>query len=267
MQINSAEQARALVRGLVDRDKRDAAYCDLLRLGLHHGRLPDRDECLPVTEVVAAPQMDGSSLYVVFGKPGYEIERVPNRRNAAGPFSLFDRDGFIIPVFQGANLLDGDSELFTYSPQGGLAIGHSFGEAHGDAFKPGHWSAQVLHVVPTTSDQKSALSILLGPPVFGFEDSCKGFFWSWRARDLDQDGWPEIEIGPRTDDQNHIAPAATYRWSQDQGRYVGPTGNPADGFLTFSADGRKNVDNRFANYWRSHRDSRTGFRLSQCKTA
>jgi len=266
MQSSSAERGRTLVHLLLDSDKRDEAYCALLRLGLSHRRLPARDECLPVTEVVAAPQTDGSSLYLVFGKPGYEVERTPNRRNSAGPFSLFDSDGFVIPVFQGANLVNGDSELFRDSPQGGIAIGHAFGESHGDSFKPGHWSTQVLHVVPTTPEQKPALSVVLGPPVFGFEDSCKGFFWTWRVRDLDGDGWPEIEIGPRTDEQNDIAPAATYRWSPEQGRSVGPTGSPEQGFLAYAFEHDSKGENRFVNYWGSHRDRRMGLRRTECKT-
>jgi hypothetical protein len=266
VQTSSAGQGRTLTRALADPGRRDEAYCALLRLGLHHRRLPDRDECLPVSEVVVAPQSDGSALYVVFGKPGYQIERAPNRRNAAGPFSLFDSEGFIIPVYHSAGLIHQDSELFTYSPQGGIAIGHAFGETQGDSFKPGHWSTQVLHVVPTTPAQKPVLSVLLGPPVFGFEDSCKGFFWTWRVRDLDGDGWPEIEIGPRTDEEDDIAPAATYRWSPERRRYVGPTGSPEQGFLSYDVEHDNNGDKRFLNYWRSHRDNRIGVRRTECKT-
>jgi len=265
-QISPAEQGRTWVRWLADTNRRDEAYCALLRLGLHHRRLPYRDECLPVSDVVAAPQADGSSLYIVFGKPGYEIARAPNRRSAAGPFSLFDSDGVIIPVFQGASLIDEDSELFTYSPLGRIAIGHAFGESHGNSFKPSHWSTRVLHVVPTTPEQKPALSVLLGPPVFGFDDSCKGFFWTWRVRDLDEDGWPEIEIGPRTDENDNIAPAATYRWSPEQRRYVGPPGSPEQGFLTYAVEHDNNGEKRFVDYWRSHRDKRLGLRRTQCTT-
>ena len=262
-----SEQGRALVALLSDPDKRDTAYCDLLRLGLFHRRAAAyRDDCLPVTQVISVPQASGPSLYLVFARPGYEVERSPNRRNASGPFSLFDSDGFIIPVFQGASLIDQDSELFSYSPQGAMAIGHAFGQSNGSAFEPGHWSVQVLHVVPTTADQKPVLSILLGPPVFGFEDACQGFFWSWRVREVEGDGWPEIEVGPRLDDQDNIAPAATYRWSPEKGNYVGPAGRPEDGFLSYSIDDDRNVDKRFADYWRHHRDNRNGHRRSQCRT-
>ena len=265
-QIGSAEQGRTFVRLLANPDTRDRAYCDLLRLGLHRRRLPYRDECLPVSEVIAAPQTDGSSVYVVFVKAGYEIARAPNRRNAAGPFSLFDSEGFLIPVFQSANLIDQDSELFATSPRGAIAIGHAFGQTHGDSFKPGHWSTQVLHIVPTTPDQKPVLSVLLGPPVFGFEDSCDGFFWTWRVRDLDQDGWPEIEIGPRTDNQDDMTPAAAFRWSPEQRRYLGPSGSPEKGFLMYSVEDDKSLEKRFVDYWRGHRDQRTGHRRSRCTT-
>ena len=68
-----------------------AAYCDLLRLGLHHGRLPDRDECLPVTEVVAAPQADAwrSPMVLEFVINAYDA--APNREYK-GQF-LFRLDG------------------------------------------------------------------------------------------------------------------------------------------------------------------------------
>ncbi len=189
-------RSRALVQSLLDPKTRDAAYCDLLGLRLAH-RLADAytDTCSPVTEVLTAPQAAGPPLYIVLTNPGYEIEREPLRRGPAGPFTIFDRNGYMVPVFWSANSVDNESEVFAYSPGGQIAIGNVIGVSHGSSFDVGHWSVQTLHIVPTIISQKPALSVVLGPPTFGFEDGCAGSFWSWRYRDLDADGWPEIQIG------------------------------------------------------------------------
>jgi hypothetical protein len=190
-------RGQALVRSLADPKARDTAYCDLLGLRLYHC-LSDayQDTCGPVTEVINAPQPEGSPLHIVFSKPEYEIEREPIRRGPAGPFTIFDSNGHIVPVFSSANLVNYESELFAYSPTGQIAIGHVFGVSHGSSFDAGHWSVQTLHMVPTPVSQKPALSVVIGAPTFGFKDDCVGNFWSWRYRDLDADGWPEIQIGP-----------------------------------------------------------------------
>jgi len=85
-QIGSAEQGRTWVRLLADTKRRDEAYCALLRLRLHHQRLPYRDECLPVSDVVAAPQATGSSLYPWGQGPGSAggVAHVPAALRAAG---------------------------------------------------------------------------------------------------------------------------------------------------------------------------------------
>lgn len=76
--------------------------------------------------------------------------------------------------------------------------------------------------------QRSVLSIIVGPPAV---EVCEGYSWSWRARDADGDGIDDIELGPLVDEAGRIQPRATYRWLRDEGRYEGPDGSPADGFL------------------------------------
>ena len=51
----------------------------------------------------------------------------------------------------------------------------------------------------------------------------------------------------------------------EQRRYVGPSGSPEQGFLTYSVDD-KDGETRFSDYWRHHRDTRTGHRRLRCKT-
>jgi hypothetical protein len=268
-----AKRARGLelVRALSSPVERDAAYCELLRLRLHRpGVKVLADACAPVTDVVDAPQAAGPPMRMVLTDPGYPIDRGPTRRGPAGPFTLFEADGSIVPIFSNANMVIHDSEVFVYSPRGENAVGHAFGYSDGDAFGPNHFSVHALHVVPTALVQTSALTVILGPPTFGFEDGCRGDFWSWRYDDTDGDGWQDIQIGPRLDASGGIAPAATFRWSSAQGRYVGPTGAPEAGFLVYDAtdcDAVGKIHERFAAYWRSRQAERQGHRLASCRSS
>ncbi len=257
-----SETGKKLVRQLTNPKKRNRAYCELLDLGLHHGPLPYRDECRPVTQVVTAPQEKGPPLHLVFCDGGFPITRGPQRRNAAGPFSIFDDHGFIVPVFQNANLIDEDSELFTFSPDGRTAVGHVFSSQANETTDS---VLQLLHIIPTTAVQTSALSVILGPALFGFEDECEGYFWTWHPRDRDGDGWPEIEIGPRVDDDDRLQPVATFRWSEAERRYVGPAGSPSEGFEVFTS-GDAVAQQEFAAYWRDHLEQRVGQRRYQCES-
>jgi hypothetical protein len=261
-----AARGRILVQSLGDAKARDAAYCELLSLRLYH-RPKDAypDTCAPVSEVVPAPQPAGSPLYIVFTKPEYEIEREPIRRGPAGPFTIFDSNGYIVPVFSSANVVNYEGELFAYSPAGEVAIGNVFGVSHGSAFDAGHWSVQTLNIIPTTVAQKSVLSVVLGPPTFGFDDECAGNFWSWRYGDADADGRPEIQIGPRVDAEGNITPTATYRWSSNEQKYVGPMGSVAEQFIQFQPGDRKAFD-AYAEAWRGMQEKRTGHRLSWCRS-
>ncbi len=266
MTPSGSSRGQVLVRALADPKARDTAYCELLSLRLYH-RPKDayQDTCGPVSEVVTAPQPEGTPLYIVFSKPEYEIEREPIRRGPAGPFSILDSSGYIVPVFSSANVVNYESELFTYSPAGEVAIGNVFGVTHGRGFDPGHWSVQTLNIIPTTVAQKSALSVVLGPPTFGFDDECAGNFWSWRYGDADADGRPEIQIGPRVDAEGNITPTATFRWSSTDQRYVGPSGSVAEQFIQFQPGDRKAFD-AYSEAWRSMQEKRTGHRLSWCRS-
>ena len=266
MPVNPPGGRQALVQSLTDHKARDTAYCQLLSLRLYH-RPKDayQDTCGPVSEVVTAPQLAGASLYIVFSKPEDEIEREPIRRGPAGPFTIFDSNGYIVPVFSSANVVNYESELFAYSPAGEVAIGNVFGVSHGSAFDAGQWSVQTLNIIPTTIAQKSVLSVVLGPPTFGFADECAGNFWSWRYGDADADGRPEIQIGPRVDAKGNITPTATFRWSSNDEKYVGPMGSVAEQFIQFQPGDRKAFD-AYAEASRGMQEKRTGHRLSWCRS-
>lgn len=93
----------------------------------HRSKEAYKDTCGPVSEVVTARQPAGSPLYIVFTKPEYEIEREPILRGPSGPFTFFDSNGYIVPVFSSANVVNYEGEVFTYSPAGEVAIGNVFG--------------------------------------------------------------------------------------------------------------------------------------------
>ncbi|MEO5819386.1 MAG: hypothetical protein ABIT71_02695 [Vicinamibacteraceae bacterium] len=266
--VSKAARGAELVEALSRAGDRNTAYCELLQLHLHRrGVRLDADTCAPVTAVLEAPQPQGPPITMVFSDPGYEVERGPARRGAVGPFRLFETDGSIVPIFANSNMVLNESELFTYSPEAGIAVGHDIGYSDGDAFGPKHSGVEVLHIVPTAPRQVSALTVILGPPVFGFDDNCLGGFWSWRYDDVDADGWPEIHIGPRLDTSGNIAPQATFRWSRQEGRYVGPAGSPEQGFLVYDTtdcDEVQRIHRRFAAYWRSRQATREGHRISEC---
>ena len=158
------------------------------------------------------------------------------------PFTIVDGNGYIVPVFSSANMVIYESEEFTSSPRGEIAIGHVIGATRGSSFDAGHWSVQTLHIVPTAISQKPALSVVIGPPTFGFDDDCAGNFWSWRYRDLDADGWPEIQIGPRS-----TRKVTSHRQRRSAGRAAikvpsAQNGGIADQFLQFQPDDRKAFD-------------------------
>jgi hypothetical protein len=89
---------------------------------------------------------------------------------------VFDSNGYVVPVFSSANVVNYESELFAYSPAGEVAIGNVFGVTHGSAFDAGHWSVQTLNIIPTTVAQKSALSVVLGPPTSDLTTSARETF-------------------------------------------------------------------------------------------
>ena len=222
--------ARKLVADLLRPERRDRAVCRLIGLGRYRGHPCEREKpCSTrrVNEVIVASQGLGPPLYAVFLAFPFIPEEDPQRKTS-GAFLLFDSDGFMIPIFEAANMLGRDDAVFAYAGWDHLAVAQLLG--YGSSGDDAKWTTQVLHIVPMDARQKSVLSVIVGPSTYSFEDTCKGFYWSWRYRDLKGDGFPQIEIGPVTNSKGEISPRATYRWSEASKAYVGPQGSPAEGF-------------------------------------
>lgn len=170
-------------------------------------------------------------MYVVFRHWDYDTAGI-GPGQARGPFTLFDGEGRLVPVYMGANYLapEPESDIFPYAGDNRVALAQVILHGSGEHDEK-EWTAQVLHIVPVTPDQQSVLSVILGPATYGHDDECVGFSWGWRRRDLDGDGVPEIEIGPLQNRQGEILPRAVYRWSRKTGHYDGPAGSAQEGFL------------------------------------
>jgi hypothetical protein len=223
---------KAVVERLDNPDDRDAAACRIFDLQRYHGTPQYKDDpCTrirgAVNHVVVAPQVSGPPMRIVFRRWDFDDKEIgPGRPR--GPFSLIDGDGYIVPAFSGANMLDADSAIFPYAGDSRLAIGQIIPHGGGEGARS--WTTQVLHIIPVTSPQQAVLSVIVGPSTYESDGVCAGFSWGWRQRDLDKDGIPEIEIGPWIDDKN-IRPQAVYRWSQANSRYDGPEGSIEEGFV------------------------------------
>lgn len=217
--------SRAVDNILLNRN-RDRAICDLVRLQRY--RSTPRytvDECTTrkVRQLIGSPNDD------VFGVT-LEVSYLDGPRDApfAGELVLFDREGFLIPVYAASNVLESRDGFFQYRMGGDWAIVHSIRVSAGN-----ETAVQIISVVPLEREQRAALRVIIGAPVNSYD--CKGFHWSWQARDVDGDLVPEIEIGPNLEPPGRISPRAVFRWSEDDGRYLGPDGSPRDGWLRIDA--------------------------------
>lgn len=168
----------------------------------------------------------GSATSDVFGVT-LEVGYLDKVREAtfAGELVLFDREGFLIPVYRASNVLEAGDGIFQYRGDDRWAIGHVISTRADD-----QTLTQILSIVPVADPQRAVLRLILGPPLYEWT-GCEGFYWSWRARDTDGDGTPEVEIGPNTDTSGGIEPRAVFRWSQAANRYIGPDVSPLDGYM------------------------------------
>ena len=228
--MRQAGHGREDAEALLDPERRQAALCRLLEARRYHSKPPyDEMPCAPVNDVVVLPQPNGGRRFMVFRNEPVPDEGIGPGRTRGG-FTIFDAQGFIIPVEGGANHFGAGDRVFAPSGTGPMVMVQVYGHGGGDAFGPDGWTVQVLHVTPLWPGART-LAVVLGPATYGFEDGCLGYSWWWQARDVDGDGIEEIEIGPRVDADNRIAPRAVYRWSTSAGRYAGPSGSVEAGFL------------------------------------
>ena len=219
----TAAFAKKLVVDLIENRNRSRAICQLIELRRYRATPRYEPESCITREV---RRFIGSPTGDVFGvtlKVDY-LDKVQDSA-IAGELVLFDREGFLIPVYHAANLLMAADGVFEYRGAQRWAIAHVIPTKAEE-----NSTTQILSIVPLAAPQRAVLRVILGPPSYDF-GTCEGFTWSWRARDLDEDGIPEIEIGPNIDSAGDIEPAAVFRWSAAYGRYLGPPPAPGDLFL------------------------------------
>jgi hypothetical protein len=243
--VDSAMRSEAVQRLLVE-SERDAALCELLRSSGYFDETGYKEEPrVHVNHVVEAPQEAGAPLYMVFKAEDHDSGDGGHGK-AKGHFLLFDAEGNRLQLFENANVAGDDTELLELGPGKPLALVLTF-ELEGDL--------QSLHIVPVTPEQKSVLSLVLGPPgervvervvetpvkreEIGHMSLATGgpvtfmkniFSWGWRVRPSGAGRFPRIEIGPK----KALArgrPAAVFVWSTKRRSYVGPSGSGKQQFL------------------------------------
>jgi len=164
---------------------------------------------------------------MVFLRSDFEDPGEANEE-ATGHMVLFDTLGRIVPPFDGNNYLSEGDIVFAYRRDGASAVAVT--GRYGSGGWTARWHVRILHVVPATATQRSALSVVLGPPTYGRSESS----WTWELGDLDADGVPEVTIGPRAKG-GAIEARATYSYSEEMQGYVGPTGAKDGEFHRFDA--------------------------------
>lgn len=216
----TAAHARKLVADILAGKDRGSALCRLISLRRY--RATPRYEPEPCSSRVVR-QLIGSPDGEVFGVT-VKADFIDEAEEAAyaGELILFDREGFIIPVYRGANVLTSEDGFFRYDNGERWAIVHAIRTSAG-----ADRVVQILSVVPLAREQQDVLRIIVGASQSSYD--CEGFRWSWQARDVDGDKRPEFELGPNVDTSGTISPRAVFHWSGD--RYSGPTGSPSEGWL------------------------------------
>ena len=218
----------SLLTSLSDPSRRNESACELIRRGIYAVEKPRYQEKVPERGCKVRSVFDERSrprgAVAVMLEPDWDDPDLPDRLDT-GALILFDAGGRIVPVFEAANHLGGSEGVVPYARDGSVAIAHQFpygGEPD--------WTAEALHLVPPTVDQRPILSLFLGPPKSGSSESPK---WGWRATDIEGDKNIEIEIGPYSQNGS-IEAKATYRYSIAEGRYLGPEGSLSGDFYLVS---------------------------------
>jgi hypothetical protein len=241
------------VAQLLDGSMRNAAACALLRRQLYtqdhrtYDELPPKDGC-KVRNVMRGHPTDPQALFLVWlaSEADDPAERLAP---TAGHIILFDGAGRIVPFFAAANYLQPTDAVFDYRKDRARAI--ALVMPYGPSGFWTAWKVQILHVVPATERQHPVLNVAVGPPAYGQSD----FGWGWQLHDLDGDGVPEIELGPR-DGDGAIQARAVYRYSEATDAYEGPAGSMGGDFFRFDLEREANAYPIAEAFALAHHDDR-----------
>jgi len=219
---STALLAEKFVGDILTGNDRGTALCRLISLQRYRAKPRyevERCSSRVVRQLIGAPNGDVFGITV-------EAEYIEEDRDApyAGELILFDRQGFLIPVYGGSNVLTSEDGFLNYRSGDYWAIVHAIRTGAGT-----NAVVKVLSVVPLDHEQRAVLQVIVGAPMSSYE--CRGFNWSWQARDVDGDKVPDIETGPNVDPPEKIEPRAVFRWSDRDNRYIGPDGSPGEGWL------------------------------------
>lgn len=213
---------------LLDPLRRDDAFCSVVQEAQRWdptGSIGPKEDCA-VNHVVEARQRSGSSLFVVFWRADRDVFPEAGSGLPKGPFTIISDDGAVITEFLRADVLEADSAIVGLGSDG-LAIIQAIPYGAAGAL----WTTLVLHVVPVTPEQRSILTVMVGPPVTGFVEPGQ---WTWRVRHA-LDGELAIDVGTSAKDGDGLKVEGTYRFNAAANAFVGPAGGPDRGFQRVQA--------------------------------
>jgi hypothetical protein len=189
------------VQDLLRPDRRDKAYSELLRQG-RYATKPRYMElhAKAIAEVVLCPQATNLPMVAVFDR-----EKGSAR---SGHLVLFTADGIIVPVYYGANSVEGSFE--DINGDGIIDWVDSFLVRLGDR------SFAMLHVTPITPAQRPALQVL-------YDDNKL----VWRCAPVDSGPTRKVQLRQK----QTFELAAEYLWSPTSRRWAGPDGGGELGFV------------------------------------
>lgn len=192
-----------VVKRLRSVETRDDAFQEIISWQKYKEEEPEyhEKEAKHIEHVVECPQPDGSSIFSVFflrkGKP-------------RGHIILIDSDGTIIPVYWGANVIEGE---FRDVNKDGVVENVDHLRCGGDSTV----DVDLLLVIPMTRKQEPILRVAYNRK--GSEAK-----WSWEMIESNTPGIFDIVLGPTAKDTGKVVPEVVYKWSGVNGKYEGPLG-------------------------------------------
>ena len=204
---------------LADEKKRDAALFNLLQAQRYRDNPlyaekaeGTQSEC-KVNHVLVSCPAHGETIFVVFKASTYkDDQRGPGIPK--GHYIIIDSQGRILPLYSGANVMDG--EVFSPSPDAHIQAADRipYGLANGGG-------VSVLYVVDVSMPAEPLLLVAYN------RDGDKAH-WGWRVNK--RNGLTEIEFGPQPEN-GVLQPEVRFTWSPAEHKYTGPEGAAEQHFM------------------------------------
>jgi len=221
--------AHPTVRKLLESEHRNEAFAEItswqrnLPLAAPY---PSQDR--EVVDVLVCPQHEEPPLYAV----------LTNAESPRKRITLLDGDGTIIPFYHNDKALHG--KLQDVNGDGRVDIAGQLPiQTSIDGVVV---SMNMFLVLPISRENRAALTVLYNAQLATRPSSPT---WSWRLSEATTPGAVAIELGPQIPESGPMEAQATYTWSVERQRFVGPPGGYDMPFLLVRGDDSGEIE-RFA---------------------